>query len=537
MKNIVICSDGTGNSANKGRGTNVFKLFEAVNLNGHREPYNNHPQQVAFYDDGVGTEKTRVLRILGGAFGLGLSRNVKQLYTELCRCYVPGDRIYLFGFSRGAFTVRTLAGLVVHCGIIERKESTSDRELDDLVKQAYERYRKQYRAWLPMLLDKCKRAKPASDFRHLYGVKDDVHAPNGEVPIRFMGVWDTVDAVGFPIAGMAEIWNQAVYRFKFNNNHLHPLVLQACQALAIDDQRLTFKPELWHKPDPRDDERRRETKIKSWDESDETASIEQVWFSGVHSNVGGGYPKHGMSLVALDWMMTRAEGAGLHFLSGPRELIAGQRNADDKLYDSRSGLAKYYRYQPRIISDLCAEKSTEPRIHVSVIRRISRATEGYAPGNIPANLEIVTTNPESPPVVGENHHPLSELQERIGGALERDRGVFAAAAKWVWLRQASQFGFWGLSAAVLLWVYARYGATVDGHALSSVADALPMPFGWVVNSIMTDPIVAGFLLVVAVSLYAVARLGRAKLDHIYSSFWRTVLSTPGLGEPRGRQPS
>jgi uncharacterized protein (DUF2235 family) len=106
-KNIIICSDGTGNSAIKDRGTNVFKLFEAVDLNGHRTNP-NLDAQVAMYDDGVGTESFLPLKLLGGAFGFGLARNVRKLYTELVRIYDAGDRIYLFGFSRGAFTARTL---------------------------------------------------------------------------------------------------------------------------------------------------------------------------------------------------------------------------------------------------------------------------------------------------------------------------------------------------------------------------------------------------------------------------------------------
>ena len=116
-KNIVICSDGTGNTTSKGRGTNVFKLFEAVDVHGHR----SNPgltRQVAFYDDGVGTEPWKPVRLLTGALGLGLSRNVKELYADLARAYEPDDQIYLFGFSRGAFTVRTLAGLIAFCGII-----------------------------------------------------------------------------------------------------------------------------------------------------------------------------------------------------------------------------------------------------------------------------------------------------------------------------------------------------------------------------------------------------------------------------------
>src|SRR5687768_16677570 len=108
MKNIVICSDGTGNTTIKGRGTNVFKLFEAIDLNGHRTDPDLVPQ-LAYYDDGVGTEQLRLLKILTGATGIGLSRNVKDLYKELSRIYDPGqpergepaDRIFLFGFSRG----------------------------------------------------------------------------------------------------------------------------------------------------------------------------------------------------------------------------------------------------------------------------------------------------------------------------------------------------------------------------------------------------------------------------------------------------
>jgi len=116
-KNIIICSDGTGNTANKDRGTNVFKLFEAVDLNGHLvDP--KLTLQVALYDDGVGTESFLPLKLIGGAFGWGLKRNVLNLYTGLVRIYDPGDRIYLFGFSRGAFTVRTLAGLIAQAGIL-----------------------------------------------------------------------------------------------------------------------------------------------------------------------------------------------------------------------------------------------------------------------------------------------------------------------------------------------------------------------------------------------------------------------------------
>jgi uncharacterized protein (DUF2235 family) len=120
MKNIVICSDGTGNTAIKGRGTNVFKLYEAVDFEGHRtDP--NKIRQIGFYDDGVGTSRLKVLAALGGAFGIGLGRNVRQLYADLARVYEPGDGIFLFGFSRGAFTVRTLSGSLNLSQFVARK--------------------------------------------------------------------------------------------------------------------------------------------------------------------------------------------------------------------------------------------------------------------------------------------------------------------------------------------------------------------------------------------------------------------------------
>ena len=113
-KNIVLCSDGTGNTAIKARGTNVFKLYEAVDIQGHKYDQTLKPQ-VAFYDDGVGTSRLTPLKLIGGAFGFGFRKNVKDLYTELAHVYEPGDHIYLFGFSRGAYTVRALSGMIEYC--------------------------------------------------------------------------------------------------------------------------------------------------------------------------------------------------------------------------------------------------------------------------------------------------------------------------------------------------------------------------------------------------------------------------------------
>src|SRR6476661_8778937 len=120
-KNIVLLSDGTGNSAGKLFKTNVWRLYQALALS---PPGSGAPGQIAYYDDGVGSSSFRPAAVLGGAFGWGLKRNVLDLYTFLCRNYEPGDRIYAFGFSRGAFTVRVLSGMITDQGLVTARNDT-----------------------------------------------------------------------------------------------------------------------------------------------------------------------------------------------------------------------------------------------------------------------------------------------------------------------------------------------------------------------------------------------------------------------------
>lgn len=366
-KNIVICSDGTGNSAVKDRGTNVFKMFESIDLNGHKRDPQLDPQ-IAFYDDGVGTEDFKPLRILGGVAGVGLGRNVRFLYKQLTRVYDVGDRIYLFGFSRGAFTVRTLAGLITRCGLIDGSKLQTSQELNYAVDQVYKVYRKSYQTEISKRLFGPSKLDELTAFRK-------ANCLASRIPIHFIGVWDTVDAVGLPFA-IGDIINGLIYRFKFSDKHLHEDVAYACQALAIDDERQSFTPVLWELNHEKNDETR----------------IKQVWFAGAHSNVGGGYPKQGMSLVALEWMMREAQLRGLRLIKGDHVFCASHANGDDKLYDPRAGLGVFYRWYVRDISALCNKhKITVPNVHVSVLERIAHGTEDYAPGNIPANSQVVIT--------------------------------------------------------------------------------------------------------------------------------------------------
>jgi uncharacterized protein (DUF2235 family) len=389
-KNIIICSDGTGNTAIKDRGTNVFKLFEAVDLNGHRADPSLTPQ-VALYDDGVGTESFLPLKLLGGAFGWGLKRNVLELYTGLVRIYDPGDRIYLFGFSRGAFTVRTLAGMIAKCGILNWELMPSTDDMRKAVAAAYRTYRQGYRTWLWRILH----GKSAQDVQNsaaaaMSKFKAEQQARDAE--IHFMGVWDTVDSVGGPFH-ISDIINTFIHRFKFPDRKLSDTVKYAVQALSIDDARAAFEPLLWE--------------VRS--------NMEQVWFAGVHSNVGGGYPKQGMSLVTLDWIIQKAGAQGLRILPDDVKTYWEHGSVDDKLYDSRAGLGVFYRWKPRNMQTLSEkhEAGATPKVHLSVLERIAHGTEGYAPGTLAPCVQVVYTPSGDP----DQDHATEVRTEAVSSAL------------------------------------------------------------------------------------------------------------------------
>ncbi len=391
-KNIVLCSDGTGNMDIKARGTNVFKLYEAVDIQGHKVDANRQPQ-VAFYDDGVGTSRLLPLKLFGGAFGWGFTQNVKDLYLELAHVYQPGDRLYLFGFSRGAYTVRALCGLIEYCGIIDITSlgaSTLRSRVDQcwkvFRKEAFQRVTKQQRQTGQPTKEDGQRDRARR--KALGAVMHAEHAPDGAVPIEFLGVWDTVGAVGAPFDELRDLLNW-LYPMRFTELTPSCHIKRACHALSIDDERRTFHPELWNEEDVG------------------STKVDQVWFAGVHSNVGGGYAKHGLSLVTLDWMMAESEKCGLRFIESDRAYVRTHQDVHGKLYDSRAGLAVYYRWEPRDIAVLCREHHVGlPKIHISLFERIANGTDAYAPGNIPFECKIITTN-------GSVKWPSSDVPEQL----------------------------------------------------------------------------------------------------------------------------
>ncbi len=492
-KNIVICSDGTGNTTIKGRGTNVFKIYEAVDLHGHLHDPQRTPQ-VAFYDDGVGTERLKLVKLIAGAFGWGLSRNVKQLYAELVRVYEPGDRIYMFGFSRGAFTVRTLAGFIAACGIIKRSRFKNDAELWEAVEEGYRGYRRKYRTFLGRRFRQPYTEEWASQFRERHSVAHDQHAPSGKIPIEFIGVWDTVDAAGLPFDELADFINLYVYRFKFPDTKLSPRVKKACHAIAIDDERHTFHPVMWD------------------EEGEKGGRIEQVWFPGVHSNVGGGYPKQGMSLVSLSWMMMKAELAGLRFVTDDKNFYHDHQNVSDKLYDSRAGLAVYYRYLPRDIAELCGRNHTKPKIHISAMERIVQDTEGYAPGNIPRDHEIVLTEARRSNLPG--------ITQTIQNALGRHSSLLERVRFWVGVRRFSYHAFLGLS------VLAIYRGLSEEIARSGLLNALFRVFSGggfpqFARNLLYEPLLPALI----VLFYAIGWWSARRMKRVFSEFWVGLLPT------------
>lgn len=511
-KNIILCSDGTGNSTIKGRGTNVFKTYEAIDVNGHKFDKNLR-QQVAFYDDGVGTESLKFLKAVGGAFGWGLSRNVRQLYTELARCYEPGDSIYLFGFSRGAFTVRQLGGFILGCGIIDKKHWKTDGELKKLVGKAFRVYRKRYHTWLG---DRLKGLFPSSrkareDFRKTYGVNHKTHSPDGKVRIRFIGVWDTVAAVGLPIAHLADFINKVFYRFKFPDLQLSSRVDKACHALSIDDERQTFHPEVWDEEPEKN-----------------VGRIEQVWFPGVHSNVGGGYPKQGMSLVALDWMMNKAEQNGLRFIGDIRKYYHEHHNVNDKLYDSRSGVGAYYRYKVREIGKICSDSNISADIHISAFNRIALGTDGYAPVNLPAGLSIVVTE-NKPRANGEDSQSTKKLSQKISKAIADNKQSLNKADKWKTVRQYSHYAFVVMT-IILVWLVknADGSAVIKSSILNGLLKIIGFIFGDTLANSLIKPIFTRPELAIPFGLlilfYFVGLLAKRGINNIFSAFWRRALS-------------
>jgi uncharacterized protein (DUF2235 family) len=412
-KRIVLLSDGTGNAAGKVWRTNVWRTFQSLEL--------KTSDQIAIYDDGVGTSSFKPLAILGGAFGYGLKRNVINLYKFLCRNYQDGDKVYAFGFSRGAFTIRIVVGLVLNQGLVK---FANEAELDKKARAAYRAYRhEKYPVWnlqypfrlMQFWLDK----------RFYTACERSVDS------IEFVGVWDTVAAYGLPIDEMTRGVNNWLWPLELPNKHFNPKILKARHALAIDDERATFHPVMW-------DEDGTNTQPSGVSRQTNGEQLLQVWFAGVHANVGGGYPDDSLANISLAWMMAEAKEAGLIFKdlpdAEPDALLStdSAKDKDGRLYDSRSGLGGYYRYSPRKIQDFYdampasfdangqPNKKPVPKIHEAAFGRIKLGAHFYAPIGFPGDYEVVRSNDTRV-----NYWPSGPMISNAGATIEPNTAAIA----------------------------------------------------------------------------------------------------------------
>jgi uncharacterized protein (DUF2235 family) len=334
MKRIILCADGTWNEPDtldpetgKRRPTNVTKIARAILPRSSKGI-----DQVVFYHDGVGTNGG-LDKFTGGAFGQGIEANIRDLYRFLVFNYEPGDELYFFGFSRGAFTVRTLTGFLHKVGLVQKDD-------DYYVPDIYACYQNNVQPGS---------AEWDKAFRN---VKDGRPCP----PIRMIGVWDTVGALGLP-GLLGQVFNHGKY--KYHDVSLHPQVENAFHALAIDEHRKPFAPDIWTRP-------------AGW-----AGQLEQAWFAGVHSDVGGGLTPDGLANEALHWLVGKAETLGVEFnaayLSFFKPVSTG------KMHESMSLM---YRLMGPFVRPLGQHLADGEAVHESTLKRMADCQ--YAPENLKA---------------------------------------------------------------------------------------------------------------------------------------------------------
>lgn len=326
-KNLVVFSDGTGQEGGKGHNTNVYKLFNMIE--------DRTPNQMAFYDQGLGTGWRKITGMISG---MGISRNIMDCYEFLFRNFQAGDNIYLFGFSRGAATVRSLSAFIHMFGILPRSRA-------NLIKEAYGIYK---------INNDERRQRKAEEFiakHHTMWCR-----------VKFLGVWDTVAALGVPIKSISVILDKIpFFKHRFHNFQLSPSVEHAYHALAIDDERRTFHPVLW------------EPKLLDYQ------SMKQVWFCGAHTDVGGGYKEPQLSDIPLVWMTRMAVQKGLRIY--PDHKVTVDQDINGVMHDSRKGFPGFlYR---RKVRSWDSAKYGKPVVHESAQQRKKNKqnsdTPPYAP--------------------------------------------------------------------------------------------------------------------------------------------------------------
>ncbi|MBD2690824.1 DUF2235 domain-containing protein [Anabaena catenula] len=330
MKRIIVCCDGTWQTLEAPYPTNVVKLAEAI-----KPLSDDHIYQILFYDEGLGTGNL-IDKIGGGAFGVGIDQAIQKAYRFLCLNYEDGDEIYLFGFSRGAYTARCLAGLIYCSGLLKRQYIRK-------IPQAYELYRNRDKDTHPS-------GKKSVEFRQKYGEN---------VPIEVLGCWDTVGSLGIPdLIPYIPIDNWINKKYKFFDTKLNHLIKKAFHAVAIDETRKAFDV------------------TPMTPNADIKDQVTQIWFPGDHGCVGGGTEStRGLSDAALDWMMAQVSAIGLDLDKSCVEY--GIKPNAQTLFQKNSKVFDIL--LPRILREVDGEFSD---LDVTVKKRWQDSSLKYKPKNL-----------------------------------------------------------------------------------------------------------------------------------------------------------
>ncbi|MGJ0509938.1 MAG: DUF2235 domain-containing protein [Methylocystis sp.] len=319
-KRLVVFCDGTWNKEDQksrdGRPcpTNVLRLFELT-----RAGDGDGCVQIVDYVRGVGNRWDE--RLTGGGFGLGMSDNIKGAYQFLVSNYEDGDEIFLFGFSRGAFTVRSLAGMIYNVGILRRDKL-------HLLEEAYAHYRSSDPKW-----------HPGSDLSQAFRQANT----HGKETIKFLGVWDTVGALGAPFGFILGKLLNLFFPTQFHDTKISPIILNAYHACAIDEKRWPFRPTRMELTETR---KREAAEANAAAGKTRIYNYEEVWFPGVHSDVGGGYPESGLSDCALQWMVRKAVDHGL--CVNPFSSVASRPFDPDPLAPMHDSQTPWYRITTKL---------------------------------------------------------------------------------------------------------------------------------------------------------------------------------------------
>ncbi|GAA0928955.1 DUF2235 domain-containing protein [Pseudonocardia zijingensis] len=373
MRHLIACCDGTWMTAVKQ--SNVSRLRAAVVTQpGEPEP---------LYVEGAGVSDNPIDALRGGLTGADLDRSITAGYRWLAREYRPGDQVALFGYSRGAYTARSIAGMISRVGLVA---PTGD--LDRAVELAYARYREQHSA-------------PPGSLPPL-GVPLAWEPTDPQNPVRFIGVWDTVGALGIPAyVGVPDLFRSRE-QYEFLDVRLDPRIPHARHAVALDEMRGPFRPTLWRDHGPGQD-------------------VKQVWFPGDHGDVGGSHAEKGLSDEALDWMMREAtEAVGITF---DRSRIAGfapdPTTPPNDMPGGPLGVAYEIALQPRPrATPRVDHRHEEPGVSPSAYA--SRRANGYRP----------TRTLAAPGDTAEVVVPAARGWTATGLYLEPGRYRFAAVGEW-----------------------------------------------------------------------------------------------------------